>query len=252
MLKKRIIPLLLWRDGRLVKTRNFGSARVVGDPANTSRVYSDQDADELCILDISDSNDEAERFSRVVAVIAAETMVPLTVGGRINSLAKAEQAFRLGADKILVNTLCFTSPELVCEMAETFGSQAVVAGIDFRKTPEGVYLFSHNGRKPQNRSLEQHLGELSHMAVGEVLLQSIDKDGSGDGYDLGTLADAVQNTGVPVICGGGAGNYGHLLEAFELGAEAVACGTLFNFGDNNPIRAKAFLRSRGIPLKTSI
>lgn len=252
MLKKRIIPLLLWRDGRLIKTRNFESARVVGDPANTSRVYSDQDADELCILDISGSTDQAERFSRVVAVVAAETMVPLTVGGRINSIARAEQAFRFGADKILVNTSCYTSADLVREVVETFGSQAVVAGIDFRKTPEGLRLFSHNGKEPQPRSLEQHFGELNRMGVGEVLLQSIDKDGSRNGYDLEILGAAIRNTDVPVICAGGAGNYGHLLEAFELGADAVACGTLFNFGDNNPIRAKAFLRSRGISLKKSI
>ena len=252
MLKKRIIPLLLWQAGRLVKTRGFEAPRVVGDPVKTSRVYSDQDADELCILNISGPREDPNRFFEAVEMIAVETMTPISVGGGIDSLAEAEKAFRFGADKIVVNSACFNTPDIVRQMVRTFGSQAIIASIDYRRTAEGVQLFSRNGKQFEPGSLEDHLLKLKEIGVGEVLLQSIDRDGLGEGYDLDTLAIAVRSIDVPIICAGGAGDYGHLLEAFERQAEAVACGTLFNFGDNNPIRAKAFLRTRGVPLKRSI
>jgi len=252
MLKKRIIPILLWEKGRLVKTRAFGDARIVGDPARTARIYSDQDADEICLLNISDSPEAAEDFLQSVRLIANETLAPLTVGGGIRNIDDAEAIFRAGADKIVINSLSYQNPRLVTEMVNTFGSQAIVAGVDYKHEGSIAQLFSENGRNPVLVGIVEHLKSLEEIGVGEILLQSIDRDGTGRGYDVNTLKLTLQNSLTPVICVGGAGNYGHLLEAFNCGADAVGCGTLFNFGDNNPIRAKAFLRNYSIPLKKSL
>ena len=252
MLKKRIIPILLWERGRLVKTRNFCDPRIVGDPVKTARVYSDQDADEICLLNISDSTESSEGFLHSVRLIANETLAPLTVGGGIREVSDAEIVFRAGADKVVINSLSYRNPGLVEKMVQVFGSQAIVAGVDYRQVESQVRLFSENGERPESVSLSSHLKNLEKIGVGEILLQSIDRDGFGRGYDLDTLDFTLENSRTPVICAGGAGNYGHLLEAFQLGVDAVACGTLFNFGDNNPIRAKAFLRNYSIPLKKSL
>ena len=252
MLKRRIIPLLLWRNGRLVKTKKFDEGRVVGDPVKTARVYSDQDADEICLLNISSSSGAAASFTEAVRQIAMETLAPLAVGGDIRTMKDAETAFRAGADKIVVNSLCYLEPRTVKSMVEVFGSQAIVGGIDFTSTGSNILLRSEGGRQLEQAELTEHLQSLEDIGVGEILLQSIDRDGTASGYDLETLRVTLARAKTPVICAGGAGNYGDLLDAFQLGVDAVACGTLFNFGDNNPIRAKAFLRNYDIALKKSI
>jgi cyclase len=249
MLKKRIIPLLLWQDGRLVKTRKFSNPRVVGDLIKTCKVYSDQDADEIIILNINEGGSGATEFNRAIAQLSKEVMMPISVGGGIRSIKEAEDAFRSGADKIVINSAAYKSPELLSEVSSRFGAQAIIASVDFRMTSEGVSLWSESGENKSRISLDAHLSEIESQGFGELMIQDIDADGMKSGYNLGVLKSVLKETSAPVIVAGGAGDFSHLRDAFELGVDAVACGTLFNFGDNNPIRAKAYLRNYGVPLK---
>lgn len=236
----------------MIKTKRFSNARIVGDPVKTAKVYSDQDADEILLLNVSNARETAESFLDSVREIARATLAPLAVGGGIRTISDVEDAFRAGADKVVINTLNYTSPRLVTQIVNIFGRQAVVAGIDFANDGLDTRLISRNGSVVESTGLRNHLLDLEGIGAGEIFLQSLDRDGSGSGYDLQTLQFTLRSTRVPIICAGGAGNYGHLLDAFQVGADAVACGTLFNFGDNNPWRAKAYLRNHGIPLKRSL
>lgn len=249
MLKRRIIPIELLSGGRLVKTRGFVAPRDVGDPVNSSKVYSDQDADELLLLQI---DREARCMSTLVATvdrIAAHCFVPLTAGGGIASIDDAAKLFAAGADKVLVNTLAYRDPAVLAAIASRFGCQALVVGIDVRLEQGQFVLYSDSGRRHETVSLEAHIAAVVAAGAGELMVQSIDRDGMMDGYDLGLVRRVVAASSVPVIAAAGAGHFLHLKEAFESGADAAACGSLFNFGDNNPLRAKAFLKNYGIPLK---
>lgn len=252
MLKRRIIPLLLWQDGRLVKTRQFGSPRIVGDLVKTCRVYSDQDADEILILNINKDGAQFDIFLEAIEKVSKEVMIPISIGGGIGSIEAGDKAFRAGADKVVVNSAPYTNPGLIRTLASRYGAQAVIASVDYRESREGIELWSNGGNEKQKTLLDQHLKALSGEGFGELLLQSIARDGMKSGYDLKTLSYALQLVTKPVIAAGGAGDFTHLNEAFGLGVDAVACGTLFNFGDNNPQRAKAFLRNYGVPLKKTL
>jgi cyclase len=249
MLKRRIIPIELLEDGRLVKTVSFTTPRDVGDPVKSSQVYSDQDADELVLLNISRTDRDVRALVEVVARIAQECFVPLTVGGGIRCLDDAAQLFAAGADKILLNSIAYVRPGLISEIGEQYGQQAVVVGIDARIEISGFVLYSDCGRKRETALLPWHLEAVIAAGAAEIMIQSIDKDGTMSGYDLTLIQSVIANSPVPVIAAGGAGDFTHLKQAFELGADAAACGSLFNFGDNNPLRAKAYLKNYNIPLK---
>jgi len=250
MLKKRIIPLLLWSEGRLVKTVSMDAHKVVGDPVRTSKVYSDQDADEIIILDISRDEQFRPAFFDSLRQISTEVMMPITVGGGVESLDIARQMFDSGADKVLVNSSAYSNKRLLEQIATDFGSQALVVGVDFRRRDEGqVELYSSAGSKRQPISMREHLKAVEEFGAGELFLQSKDRDGAGMGLDLEVIREALETSSVPLVACGGVGTFTHLLEAFSLGVDGVGCGTLFNFGDNNPIRAKAYLRNYGINLK---
>jgi imidazole glycerol-phosphate synthase subunit HisF len=252
MLKRRIIPLLLWQDGRLVKTRQFGDALVVGDLVKTCKVYSDQDADELIILNINQEASDFDAFLSSVERLSREVMMPISVGGGIKSFEAAERAFRSGADKVVVNSAHYDHPELLGEISSNFGAQAVVVTVDYR-VGSGVNTFwAKGGSVREDVDIAEHLEVLVAQGFGELMIQAIDRDGMKVGYDLAFLEKVLEMVKKPIIVAGGAGNFEHLREAFELGVDAVACGTLFNFGDNNPQRAKAFLRNYGVPLKKSL
>lgn len=251
MLKKRIIPIMLWSKGRLVKTTNFSSPRIVGNPLRAARVYSDQDADEIYVLNIDGGGTFAPDFLESVASLSEEIMMPISVGGGITSVRDAANLFDAGADKIVVNSISYRAPNVVLEIANNFGSQAVTASIDFKRIGGRIALFSQGGRVLEKTSLDQHLRVLQDSGIGELFLQSIDRDGTRTGYDLEVSANVLSQTTVPIIIAGGAGTVDHLLAAFELGVDAVACGSLFNFGDNSPIRAKAYLRNYKVPLKVT-
>lgn len=249
MLKRRIIPIELLDSGRLVKTLGFSAPRDVGDPVKSSQVYSDQDADELVLLNISRAQRDVTVLVEIVARIARECFVPITVGGGIRCLDDAVQLFAAGADKILVNSSAYKDPNLITEIGDRYGRQAVVVGIDVRTESNRFVLYSDCGRKREFVSLSEHVAAVVDVGAAEIMIQSIDKDGGMTGYDFPLLKEVIEITSVPVIAAGGAGDFAHLKQAFDLGADAAACGSLFNFGDNNPLRAKAYLKNYGIPLK---
>lgn len=250
MLKRRIIPVELLLGGRLVKPVEFGVYRDVGDPVKSSKVYSDQDADELILLDIDRDHRNVAVLAEVVRRVAAECFVPLTAGGGVTSAEDAAALIAAGADKVVVNGIVYRDPGVTEAIAGRFGAQAVVAGVDARLGPGGDYiLYSDCGRHAEQVNLEGHIAACVAHGAGEILVQSIDRDGTMAGYDLNLVRRAAAASSVPVIALAGAGHFLHLREVFDVGADAAACGSLFNFGDNNPLRAKAFLKNYGIPLK---
>lgn len=249
MLKRRIIPIQLLLGGRLVKTRKFEAPRDVGDPVKSSMVYSDQDADELMLLQIDRGDRCLDQLVDTVRRIAEHCFVPLTVGGGILRIQDAARLFEAGADKVLVNSAAYHHPHLISDIAKRYGQQSVVVCVDVI-TEDGDYvLYSNQGRQREPAALEAHVAALVASGAGELMVQNIERDGVMEGYDLPLLKRVVNCSPIPVISVAGAGNFLHIKEAFDMGVDAAACGSLFNFGDNNPLRAKAFLKNHGIPLK---
>lgn len=249
MLKRRIIPVELLEAGRLVKTIGFNNARDVGDPVKSSKVYSDQDADELVIMQIDRTHRNIDTLIKVISKIAEHCFVPLTVGGGVTKIEDARRLLEVGADKILINSAAYRDYDLITQIAKSFGSQAVVVSMDVLFENGDLALFSNCGRMKEAISFRSHVAAVLAAGAGELMLQVINRDGMMQGYDLDLLHLTRSISTAPVIAGSGAGNFMHLKEALEAGADAVACGSLFNFGDNNPLRAKAFLKNYGIPLK---
>lgn len=252
MLKKRIIPLLLWSGGRLVKTVSFGASRVVGEPIRTCKVYSDQDADELVLLHIHHAEETWSKFVADLTRLCSAVMMPITVGGAINSFERASELFDAGADKVLVNTLAYSDLQTVEKIANTYGTQALVIGVDFSREDDQLFLLSNAGSIQEKTSLITHLRTVQDAGAGEIFIQSKSRDGTKAGLDLEILEKVREITNVPIVVAGGVGTFTDLRDAFQRGADGVACGTIFNFGDNNPIRAKAYLRNYGIPLKVTV
>lgn len=251
MLKKRIIPVQLLLGGRLVKTVRFDTYRDVGDPVQSSKVYSAQDADELVFLNINRESRTIAPLISLLEKVSEVAYMPLSLGGGIASLEDAELLIKHGADKVVLNSALYGDDTLATRIADKFGSQAVVVSIDARRQQDGTWrLFSDCGRTAQARSLEEHVKAVVARGAGEIFINSIDRDGMMEGYDVGLIAEVMRHARIPVIACGGAGNYTHMKEAFlATGVSALACGSLFNFGDNNPIRAKAFLSNYAIPFK---
>ena len=249
MLKRRIIPIELLNGSRLVKTTCFSDPRDVGDPVKSSHVYSDQDADELILLNIDRERRNVVTLVDVVSRIARECFVPLTVGGGITLLEDAVQLFTAGADKVLVNSAAYSHSGLVHDIGQIYGQQAVVVGIDVRSEGNEYLLFSNCGRQKEKISLSEHIAAVVAAGAGEIMIQCINRDGTMVGYDLTLLKKVIDLSSVPIIAAGGAGDFLHLKHVFDAGADAAACGSLFNFGDNNPLRAKSFLKNHKIPLK---
>jgi cyclase len=249
VLKRRIIPIQLLSEGRLVKTIRFSEPRDVGDPVQSSKVYSAQDADELLLLQVDRNGRGIESLVTVVLQIATHCFVPLCVGGGIKCLEDAVRLFEAGADKIVINSAAYGVSSAIASISKLYGRQAIVVGIDVREEKSGYILYSNCGRSREWVSLEEHIESVVYAGAGELLIQSIDRDGVMGGYDLPLLSRVLAISPVPVIAAAGAGNFMHLKEVFDMGADAAACGSLFNFGDNNPLRAKAFLKNYGIDLK---
>lgn len=249
MLKRRIIPIQLLSGGRLVKTHNFANPRDVGDPVQSSKVYSDQDADELLLLQIDRKGRHMDPLVALVERVAKRCFVPLTAGGGVICLEDASRLFAAGADKVVVNSIAYHSASVIRSIADRYGSQAVVVGIDVRFDGDDYVLYSDCGRFKETLSLERHLSAVVASGAGELIIQSIDRDGVMSGYDINLLRRVVEISPIPVIAAAGAGHFMHIKEAFDVGVDAAACGSLFNFGDNNPLRAKAYLKNYGIPLK---
>lgn len=252
MLKKRIIPMQLLLDGQLVKTVTFGAWRHVGDPVKSSAVYNSQYADELMFLNIARADRTVERLASLIGEVSKECFMPLSVGGGIASAEDAAFLILNGADKIVVNSAAYDKPWIITATAERFGAQAVIVSIDARWDADlGDYrLYADCGRRKESVSLHDHIGRCSAAGAGEIMIQSIDRDGTMVGYDVELIKRTMACCSLPVIAAGGSGNYDHLKAAFlETGVQALACGSLFNFSDSNPIRAKAYLTNHGLSFK---
>lgn len=250
MIKKRIIPIQLLINNRLVKTVNFDSYRDVGNPVTSSRVYCDQDADELVFLNINREKRCINELIELLKKVSEECFMPLSIGGGITCLKDAEKLIINGADKVVLNSICYKNTDLITEIADKFGSQAVVVSIDVKKEDNDYKLYSNCGRRGEDRYLEEHIYKCTEAKAGEILINSIDKDGTMSGYDIDLIESVMKYTTLPVIGCGGSGNTDHLKEAFlKTDVSALACGSIFNFADNNPLRAKAALSNCNIPLK---
>lgn len=251
MLKKRIIPVLSLMNGRLVKTRGFESHRDVGDPVASARIYNSQYADELVFLNINRQDRTVEPLLSLIENVSKVCFMPLAFGGGIKTADDAAKLVRAGADKVVINSACYRNYSIISQIASVFGSQAIVVSIDVRRTPSGDYaLFSNCGRNQEEISLRDHIRKCKESGAGEILITSIDHDGQMTGYDLHLIKRTIELSQIPVIASGGAGTYEHLREAFaETDVSATACASLFNFGDNNPIRAKAHLTNYGFNFK---
>lgn len=252
MLKRRIIPIQLLIDDRLVKTVKFDSYRDVGDPVASSKVYSSQDADELVFLNIARDSRTVAPLLRFIERVSEVCFMPLTLGGGIRSLEDVDALIRNGADKVVINSIAYTNPQIVTAASRKFGAQAVLVSIDARwdEGKRDYVLYSNCGRKAEAVALEAHVTNAISAGAGEILINSIDRDGTMQGYDVELIKRVKKISRIPVIGCGGAGTYAHMKDAFiGADAEALACGSLFNFGDSNPIRAKAFLSNHGLKFK---
>jgi imidazole glycerol-phosphate synthase subunit HisF len=252
MLKVRVIPCLDVKDGRVVKGVNFVGLRDAGDPVEQAMLYDAAGADELCFLDITASHEKRGILLDVVRRTAEACFMPLTVGGGVRALEDIRSLLLAGADKVSVNTEAVRRPEFIREAAEKFGSQCIVAAIDAKKVAPGRFeVFTHGGRNATGLDAVAHAQKLVAYGAGEILLTSMDRDGTREGYDLPltrAIADAV---GVPVIASGGVGGLGDLVAGVREGhASAVLAASIFHFGEATIAEAKARLAAAGIPVRS--
>jgi len=228
LLRTRVIPVLLLKDESLVKTIQFGKYGYIGDPINTCRIFNELEVDELCFLDISASSEKKEPDYKILQEIANECFMPLSYGGGIDSFAKAENVFRIGFEKIIINSAAFTHPEVITEIARVFGNQAVVVAVDVRKNFWGKYeVFGVSGTVNQKKNPVDWVKEVEALGAGEILLTSIDREGTWKGLDTELIRKVTDNTSLPVIAHGGAGSLQHIGDAVKNAhASAVALGSM--------------------------
>jgi cyclase len=249
MLARRIIPCLDVAGGRVVKGVHFQSLRDAGDPVEQATRYDADGADELVFLDISASPEARQTTLAMVSRVAESIFIPFTVGGGIRSAADAGAALRAGADKVTVNTAAVRDPSLVSRLAESFGSQCIVAAVDVRRVQGRLTVVVNGGREATPLEAVEWSRRLETLGAGEILLTSMDRDGTGAGYDLPLIQAVSRAVSMPVIASGGAGNLAHLAEALEAGAHGVLAATIFHFQDTSLPRARAYLRERGYPVR---
>jgi cyclase len=254
MLAKRVIPCLDVKDGRVVKGVRFVDLRDAGDPVEAALAYDAQGADELVFLDITASHENRQIMLDVVARTAEGIYMPLTVGGGIRGIADVRALLRAGADKVSLNTAALQRPALIKEAAERFGSQCIVVAVDARRVPApgapGWEVYTHGGRRPAGRDAVEWARAAAELGAGEILLTSMDRDGTKDGYDLELTRAVAEAVGVPVIASGGAGSLEHLCEGLVDGrADAVLAASIFHFGIHTIAEAKRYLRERGVEVR---
>ncbi|HSS29191.1 MAG TPA: imidazole glycerol phosphate synthase subunit HisF [Usitatibacter sp.] len=251
MLAKRIIPCLDVHGGRVVKGVKFVELRDAGDPVEIARKYDAAGADELTFLDITASSDARETIVQVIERVADEIFIPLTVGGGVRSVDDVRKLLNAGADKVSINTAAVENPDLVSQASQRFGSQAIVVAIDARQSQPGRWeVFTHGGRKARGLDAVEWAGEMTRRGAGEILLTSMDRDGTKSGFDLALTRAVSDAVGVPVIASGGVGSLEHLAEGVERGhADALLAASVFHFGEITVPEAKRFLAARGIEMR---
>ena len=252
MLSRRIIPCLDVNAGRVVKGVKFQQLRDAGDPVATARAYDAQGADELIFLDITASSDERKIMHDVVAATAEQCFMPLTVGGGLRTVNDIETMLRAGADKVSLNTAAIKNPQLIADASNRFGAQCIVVAIDAKREPDGRSwrVYTHGGRNPTELDAVAWAKHAVELGAGEILLTSMDRDGTGDGYDIELTRAVSDAVTVPVIASGGAGTLDHLADVLDQGhASAVLAASIFHFGTYTISQAKTFLGSRGVPVR---
>lgn len=252
MLKVRVIPTLLWKDLGLVKGIAFDSWRRVGTVMPAIKVYNTREVDELILVDIEASRSDRDPDYSAISDFAAECFVPLTFGGGIRNIDQIRKVLLAGADKVSINTAAYHDPGLITQAADKFGAQCIVASIDCRKVSEGRYeCFELSGKKTAGREVVTWAQEVERMGAGEILLTSIELDGTMLGYDLKLIEKVASAVKIPVIASGGCGSYDHMLKAIQSGASAVAAASIFHFTEQTPLEAKRYLSQNQIPVRHS-
>jgi cyclase len=250
MLKVRVIPTLLWKKFGLVKGVGFDSWRRIGPVLPAIKVYNQREVDELVLMDIVAHLGEDDPDFESIDEFGQDCFLPLTVGGGITNIKQVQRLLRAGADKVAVNSEAYTRPELITEIASRHGAQCVVASVDVRAQDGGWACFSHAGKQATGRDVKAWVLELEDRGAGEILITSIERDGSMLGYDLSLIEAVARTVKIPVIAAGGAGNYQHMVEAVtKAGASAVAAASMFHFTEQTPAGAKAALDAAGVPVR---
>jgi imidazole glycerol-phosphate synthase subunit HisF len=250
VLGARVIPCLDVTAGRVVKGVNFVGLRDAGDPVELAARYDAEGADELVFLDITASSDARDTMVDVVARVAEQVFIPFTVGGGLSDASDVRKMLRAGADKVSFNTRAVATPEIVATSADEFGSQCIVVAIDARRAAQGWEVYTHGGRKPTGLDVVSWAEEVVALGAGEILLTSMDRDGTKAGYDCDLLRAVGDAVGVPVIASGGVGTLEHLYEGLaDGGASAVLAASIFHFGQHTVGEAKEYLADRGIPVR---
>ena len=250
MLKNRIIPCLDVKNGRVVKGINFIDLKDAGDPVEQAKIYSDGGADEICFLDITASNEKRDTIYDVVEKTSKKCFVPLTVGGGVRSVDDISRLLNCGADKISINTAAVENSKIVLESSKKFGSQCIVVAIDAKKNVNKWEIFTHGGRNNSGIDVLEFAKKMENNGAGELLVTSMDRDGTQVGYDNELMSNITTQVNIPVIASGGVGNLQHLVDGIKLGnASAVLAASIFHYGKHSVKEAKEYLDSKGIPVR---
>ena len=250
MLKSRIIPCLDVKNGRVVKGINFVDLKDAGDPVEQAKIYSDGGADEICFLDITASNENRKTIYDVVERTSKKCFVPLTVGGGVRSVEDINKLLNCGADKVSINTAAVENPRVIEESSKKFGSQCIVVAIDAKKKNDKWEIFTHGGRNNSGINALEFAKKMENSGAGELLVTSMDRDGTQVGYDNELMSNITAIVNIPVIASGGVGNLDHLVDGIKLGqASAVLAASIFHYGKFTIKQVKDYLDSKGIPVR---
>ena len=250
MLKNRIIPCLDVKNGRVVKGINFVDLKDAGDPVEQAKIYSDGGADEICFLDITASNENRDTIYDVVERTSKKCFVPLTVGGGIKNVDDISKLLNCGADKVSINTAAVQNSEVIVESSRKFGSQCIVVAIDAKKNKDKWEIFTHGGRNKTGIDAIEFAKKMEDSGAGELLVTSMDRDGTQIGYDIELMSNISSKVNIPIIASGGVGNLDHLVDGIKLGnASAVLAASIFHYGTYSIMQAKEYLDLKGIPVR---
>ena len=250
MLKNRIIPCLDVKNGRVVKGINFVDLKDAGDPVEQAKIYSNGGADEICFLDITASNENRDTIYDVVERTSKKCFVPLTVGGGVRGVNDISKLLNCGADKVSINTAAVQNPKVIIESSKKFGSQCIVVAIDAKKNEDKWEVFTHGGRNNTGINATEFAKKMEDSGAGELLVTSMDRDGTQIGYDNDLMSKISSIVNIPVIASGGVGNLDHLVDGIKIGkANAVLAASIFHFGEFSINDAKKYLDSKGIPVR---
>ena len=247
MLRKRVIPCLLLKNGRMVKGKQFKDYIDTGNPVTAARIYNAQSVDELLFIDIDASKEERTALLHVIEEVSKELFIPFCVGGGIRDIETIQMLLRAGADKVSVCTAAFEDHDFIRQAVKIFGSQCIVVCVDFKKIGNEFIVYTHSGTKETSRNVIDYIKELNELNVGEIMLNSIDRDGMMVGYELEIVKKVVKMTSIPVIALGGVGKLADFADAFTIaGVSAVSAASIFHFTDQSPIKVNFFLKTNGI------